>query len=136
MVPGVLIYILVGVSVFMVIIGMPMALGKIPPNDWYGVRLPVTMRSKGAWDAANIQYGWWAVLSGVLSLPVLILGLFWGSSTFLITLYLITMLGPLIGGIVPCMFAAYRAEAREKDADATEKPASSDEHDEIPSQFR
>ena len=140
MIPGVLIAVLAGVSVVLVLIGLPMALGKIPPNDWYGVRLPVTMRSRAAWDAANVQYGWWAVLAGVVSLPILFCGWYFGSSTFLIVLYMVVMLGPLLGGIAPCVLAAYRAEAREQTgedvASKQDAGAQPDEHDEIPGHLR
>lgn len=139
MVPPVLILILAAVAIFTVGISLPMALGRIPPNNWYGVRLPVTYRSRAAWDAANEVYGWWLFASGVLSFVVLCIGWF-AQGTFLIVLYLIVAIGPPIVGIPVCLIAAYKADAAAHSEDeVVQGPAgdqSGDERDELPGQFQ
>jgi hypothetical protein len=67
--------ILLASSLLLVGFGLPMALRKVPPNGWYGLRVPITLRSRPAWYAGNAHWGRWIVAGGLLSLPIAIYGL-------------------------------------------------------------
>ena len=106
----------VGSALVILAFGIPMAMRKVPPNAIYGVRLPITMRNRAAWDAANVQFGWWMIISGTLALGGFFTGwlLGWTVDT-IATVYCIVMLLPLMVGVVTSIRAAYDAEARSKD---------------------
>ena len=140
--PGALYATFILSSIVLIAVGIPMGMGKIKQNNWYGVRLPITYKSVAAWDAANIQYGWWLVAGGLMSALVLLVG--WVSAAppgGLIAVYVIVMVIPLLGGIVPSVIAAYKAQARvekleQEQAGAGEEPQADEDRDELPSQFR
>jgi uncharacterized membrane protein len=105
----------VGSALVILGFGAPMALGKVSPNGLYGVRLPITMRNRAAWNAANVHYGWWMIISGALSLGVFFLGRVLGWSVESIAMvYCVVMLLPLMLGLITSLSAAYRAEAESK----------------------
>jgi len=51
----------------MVLLALPMALGKVPPNQLYGFRTPKTLSSPDIWYSANRIAGWFMVLAGALA---------------------------------------------------------------------
>ena len=107
----------VGSALVILAFGIPMAMRKVPPNAIYGVRLPITLRNRAAWDAANVQFGWWMVISGLLSLGAFFLGWLLGWTVDAIaTLYCIVMLVPLMVGVVTSIMAAYGAESDSKES--------------------
>ncbi len=109
--PGLLWITFVGSASVILLCAIPMAMGKVPPNALYGVRLPVTLRDRAAWDAANVHFGRWMILSGVSSLGVFFLGLMRGWTVdFIAMVYVIVMMIPLMFGIVHSVRAAMRAE--------------------------
>ena len=102
----------VGSALVILAFGIPMAMRKVPPNAIYGVRLPITMRNRAAWDAANVQFGWWMTISGMLALGAFFLGWLLGWTVDAIaTVYCIVMLLPLMVGVVTSIMAAYGAES-------------------------
>ena len=104
-----------GSALLIILFGIPMALKKVPPNGLYGVRLPVTMRNRAAWDAANVHFGWWMVASGALSLGVFFGAWFLGWAVEPIaTVYCIALLIPLMIGAITSIMIAYRAESESK----------------------
>lgn len=107
----------VGSALVILAFGIPMAMRKVPPNAIYGVRLPVTMRNRAAWDAANVQFGWWMIISGLLSLAAFFPGWLLGWTVDAIAiLYCTVMLLPLMVGVVTSIMAAYGAESRSKES--------------------
>jgi uncharacterized membrane protein len=49
---------LVGTGVLFIVLGVPLMLGRVPRNSWYGVRTPRTMRGTEAeWYSANRSGG-------------------------------------------------------------------------------
>ena len=40
-----------------ILVGWPLAMRRIPPNRWYGVRVPATMSDHAIWYAANAVAG-------------------------------------------------------------------------------
>ncbi|MCH2145994.1 MAG: SdpI family protein [Phycisphaerales bacterium] len=117
---------LIGSSLLVILVGVPMALGKVPPNRIYGVRLPITLRSRAAWDAANRHYGWWLVASGLMSLPISVGMLLLRSGEGAVVLYGVVMSVPLIVGIVPMMRSADRAERAESASEGADDADSND----------
>ncbi len=49
-------------------LGLPLALGKIPPNHWYGFRTTKTLASSQTWYAANQVAGQDLMIAGVVLL--------------------------------------------------------------------
>jgi uncharacterized membrane protein len=61
---------LVLMGLLFVALGVPLALGKVPPNPWYGFRVAKTLRSRELWYASNAHGGWLMIRIGVLNLAV------------------------------------------------------------------
>jgi len=55
-------YILPGLAI---VLGIPMALGLIPPNRFYGYRTRKTLSSAEAWYPANRVSGWSLAIAGL-----------------------------------------------------------------------
>jgi uncharacterized membrane protein len=51
-----------------VLVAIPMILGKVPPNDFYGFRTPKTLSSPEVWYPANRMCGVFLATAGVVSL--------------------------------------------------------------------
>lgn len=109
--PGLLITLIVS-SLVLFVVGLPMALGRVAPNPVYGVRLPVTFRSRAAWDAANTHYGWWLLASAVSTFSVILIGWAAGCGDTVVWIWLGVLLVTLIGGLPSTVTLAYRAERR------------------------
>ncbi len=58
-------YVLPGVAI---VVGIPMVLGIIPPNRFYGYRTRKTLSSAAIWYPANRAAGWSMVLCGAAAL--------------------------------------------------------------------
>jgi uncharacterized membrane protein len=58
-------YVLPGLAV---VFGVPMALGLVPPNRFYGYRTRKTLASADVWYRANRVSGWSLALAGIASL--------------------------------------------------------------------
>lgn len=54
----------------LVVVGVPMALGVVPPNHCYGVRTAATFTSAEIWYRSNFRAGLVAVIAGSLALAV------------------------------------------------------------------
>jgi len=101
----------IGSALLILLLGLPMGLGMVPPNAIYGVRLPITIRNRPAWDAANVHYGWWMVVSGGLSLGAFFLCVLLGCTVdTTAAVYVIVMMLPLMGGVPFSIHAAMKAE--------------------------
>jgi len=65
--------IFLGFPVVIFLLGLPLALGWVPPNPLYGFRTPTTFSSLEAWYQINFATGLALVAAGVLSGLVVIL---------------------------------------------------------------
>ena len=45
-------------------LSIPLILGRVPPNHWYGFRTSKTLRSAKLWRAANHYAGWCLLATG------------------------------------------------------------------------
>ncbi|MEP6571729.1 MAG: SdpI family protein [Gemmatimonadota bacterium] len=52
------------------VVGWPLARRRVPPNRWYGVRLPATLSNPTIWYAANAECGEGLVRLGAVLLVV------------------------------------------------------------------
>jgi uncharacterized membrane protein len=48
---------LAGLGLLTVIVAIPLALRRVPPNRWYGLRVPATLADREVWYAANQRTG-------------------------------------------------------------------------------
>jgi len=55
-------YVLPGLAI---VLGIPMALGMVPPNRFYGYRTRKTLSSNDVWYRANRISGWSLVVAGI-----------------------------------------------------------------------
>jgi uncharacterized membrane protein len=45
------------ISAVIILVGLPLATRRVPPNQWYGVRVPATMSDRAIWYEANAVTG-------------------------------------------------------------------------------
>ncbi len=57
-----------GVPALIVALSVPMVLGKVPPNRFYGFRTPRTLASPDVWYPANRASGIYMIVAGAFSL--------------------------------------------------------------------
>ncbi len=55
-------------AIILILGSLPMVLGKVKPNPWYGVRLPETMDDPELWYKANKYGGILLLIVGILIL--------------------------------------------------------------------
>ena len=56
----------VGFSILIAVLGVPLAMGKVPPNPLYGFRTPATQADPDLWYAVNARTGQDLVGGGLL----------------------------------------------------------------------
>lgn len=49
------------------LVSVPLLLGKIPPNGWYGFRVPSTLFNETLWYKVNRYAARWMLLSGIVT---------------------------------------------------------------------
>ena len=64
--PQVTMPICLGLSVLVILLAIPLARRRIPPNRWYGFRVPATFADREVWFATNAQAGRDLIALGVL----------------------------------------------------------------------
>ena len=57
----------VALSALFVGIAIPLVLRRIPPNRWYGLRVPATLTDERVWYEANVVAGWDFIRVGVVT---------------------------------------------------------------------
>lgn len=60
----------VGVGALMILLGLPLMRRKIPPNDWYGLRVAATFADEWVWYEANARSGRDMLVVGVVEIVV------------------------------------------------------------------
>lgn len=56
-----------------VVVGLPLALGQVSPNNLYGFRTQETLENLDVWYSVNSLGGWVLTLSGLIAIFVLLL---------------------------------------------------------------
>ena len=72
-------YFLLCVPLVMIGLSIPLILEKVPPNGWYGFRIPKTMSSPAIWYPANKLGGQYFIAAGIAQF-VLLLWFLWSGS--------------------------------------------------------
>ena len=91
-------------------LSLPLILGKVPPNLWYGFRTPRTLSDPSIWYPANSYAGRWLLISGVLiALAAILLRLQPGIS---IEAYAYSALGVTLLTIGISVFQSFRYLSR------------------------
>jgi uncharacterized membrane protein len=103
---SVLIFFYASASLLLIVLAIPMILGRVKPNGWYGFRIPMTLEQGHIWYPANRYAGFWLLGLGIvlfvasLSLPPL-----FGLS---LDAYAIGMAVLALGGLVVCFLFSWR----------------------------
>ena len=65
-----------GAGIFLAGLALPLILGRVSPNYWYGFRISRTMNSTALWYAANRYAGWRLLATGtaIVATPKLVCG--------------------------------------------------------------
>lgn len=58
------------VPALLIALAIPMVLGRVPPNHWYGFRTSKTLASPEIWYVANRVGGWLMIFAGLLTMSV------------------------------------------------------------------
>ena len=56
------------VPLLVLVLSLPMILGRVPPNSAYGFRTPKTLSSPEVWYPANRAAGWFMLTAMVISI--------------------------------------------------------------------
>ncbi len=109
-----------GFSALLVVLGLPLALGKVPPNSLYGFRTPATQADPDLWYPVNARTGQDLIGAGLVLageawvlprlVPSLTTDAYTGIWTTSIVLALLFML--LRGGLVLRRLQAEREDGR------------------------
>lgn len=81
---------LLALAVLLVIMAVPLILGRVRRNKWYGFRTEATLSSDEIWYPANKSMGWGLLWNGVILAVLVCAALFHvpGFSLLLVLLYL------------------------------------------------
>ncbi len=61
-------YLIAYVPLLVLVLSIPLVLGKVPPNNAYGFRTSKTLSSPEVWYPANRAAGWFMLAAGVISI--------------------------------------------------------------------
>lgn len=93
-------------GLFFISFSIPLILRRIPPNDWYGLRIPQTLDNPEVWYAANAYAARGLIISSSLTVVMALL-LYFIPVVDEIT-YLIVMTILLLGGLFVNLITAIR----------------------------
>lgn len=68
-------FILIGAHLLLLGLGIPLAMGRVKRNSWYGFRTPSTVSRDEVWYPVNISYGVVQSILVTLSLLVMLVGM-------------------------------------------------------------
>lgn len=54
-------------GVLMIVLALPMLRDKVPPNPWYGFRVPSTLSDPVVWYKANRYMARWLLVTGIIT---------------------------------------------------------------------
>jgi hypothetical protein len=108
MFPLVILFLLVGL--LMAALAVPLILGKVRPNTWYGFRIRLTLDDPEIWYPANRYGGWLLLAAGLVTIAAaLLLPVVPGMSGEAYGLYLSAI---MVASVLACLvFSVRRARA-------------------------
>jgi uncharacterized membrane protein len=59
-----------GIGALSIVVGIPLASRRVPPNRWYGLRIPATLADEHVWYEANAVTGRDLIVVGIVLLLV------------------------------------------------------------------
>jgi uncharacterized membrane protein len=59
-------------GILLILLAIPLYMGKVKPNLWYGFRVRKTLQNPDAWYAVNRVGAGWMMVSGVLTVLITI----------------------------------------------------------------
>lgn len=62
-----ILFLYVGFGLLMIGLSIPLLLDKIPPNPWYGFRVPSTLSDPVVWYKANRYLARWLLPTGIIT---------------------------------------------------------------------
>ncbi len=103
------VFVIVGTSLFVTLIAIPMTLDKIPPNALYGFRTPRTLSDEKIWYPANRAAGRALALSGIISaVGAVIAGAVIDDANHAMFTAMGAFIVPLIVAVGYCFYALHR----------------------------
>ena len=60
-------------GILMAVLAIPLLLDKVPPNPWYGFRVPSTLSDPTLWYKANRYMARWLLLTGIITIAAAII---------------------------------------------------------------
>jgi uncharacterized membrane protein len=60
-------------ALLIIVLAVPMIRRSVPPNRFYGLRVPATLTDESVWYDANHRCGWDALMLGIVLLALAIL---------------------------------------------------------------
>ncbi|CUS06036.1 membrane protein of unknown function [Candidatus Promineifilum breve] len=73
-----LLYMYVIFGLLLAALSVPMLLDKVPPNPWYGFRVPSTLADETLWYKINRHMARWLLLTGILTAVAAVVLYRWG----------------------------------------------------------
>jgi len=107
-------------GLFTALVGLPMALGKIPPNQLYGFRTPRSLSDEAVWYGINRPAGWALFVSGLVGALGALVGLGFADPDAAIWASMAGVCAPLVIGV---LYSFVRAGAFMADLGASETGA-------------
>ncbi len=90
-------------GIVLVLVGIPLVLGAVPPNRWYGYRTRATLTDATVWYAVNRITGVWLIAIGSATAAVAI----WSNSQgFAPEQEAIVDMVPIVVGVIGCILHA------------------------------
>jgi uncharacterized membrane protein len=88
-----------GMPVFIAAVALPLTLGRIPPNPYYGFRTPKTQSSPSVWYPANRFAGWLLIAASGLTISFN-LALWWFHRDWPLGTLILWMAGALVVSVL------------------------------------
>lgn len=90
----------------MIVLALPLILGRIPPNTWYGFRIRLTLDDSEIWYPANRRAGWLLLIVGVLNMVAAVLLVLVPGLTE--NAYGLWMSAFMVASLLPCLILSVR----------------------------
>ena len=87
-------------------LSVPLLLDKIPPNGWYGFRVPSTLYNPDLWYKVNRYAARWLLLSGIITVVAAVLLYYWAALS--VDGYAWSMLAVFLLSFVPGLVLSFR----------------------------
>lgn len=102
----------VGAGLLLIALAVPLIRRKVPPNAWYGFRVPQTWSDPEIWYAANAHAGKYLLAVGVITvLAAIVLYLVPGIS---LDAYALACAGIILAALTVCAIRCFRYLAKLK----------------------